>query len=289
VSAPWPRGPLRGRERPGAAEPPGEVAPERLDRARFGVYPPGSTFKVVTAAAALTTDPALADATFECRRLVDGVGALVRGRRVRDDTADKAHGTVAMEDAIAFSCNAYFAQLGARIGWPDLAAMSRRFGIEPGRPPGPESFTAYAIESAYGQAQVTATPLEMARVAAVVASGGSLPAVHWAPGETGDAAGGAPIGPAVARTLGRQMRAAVQRGTARRLAGTSPAVAGKTGTAQVASGRAHAWFIGYAPHGEAARRVAFAVLLENGGYGGGGATALGGQLVAEAARLGLAQ
>ncbi len=64
-----------------------------------------------------------------------------------------------MEEATALSCNAYYAQLGARIGWPTLSAMARRFGIATGRPPGEESYTAYAIESAYGQAQVTATPL----------------------------------------------------------------------------------------------------------------------------------
>ena len=84
------------------------------------------------------------------------------------------------------------------------------------------------------------------------------------------------------------MRAAVEHGTARQLSALRPRVAGKTGTAQVAKGRAHAWFIGFAPYGEAERRVAFAVLLEHGGYGGDRATALGGQLVAAAAKLGWA-
>jgi len=290
VSAPWPREAIRGDSRPGSASLDGAVAADRLDRARFGVYPPGSTFKIVTAAAALTESPELANATFACRPLSDGVGAVVQGRVVHDDTADRAHGTLAMEDATALSCNAYYAQLGARIGWPALSAMARRFGIATGRPPGEASYTAYAIESAYGQAQVTATPLEMARVAAVVANGGRLPAVHWASGMS-DADSGARelLSPLVARTLGRYMQAAVERGTARQLAGLRPRIAGKTGTAQVADGRAHAWFIGYAPYGEAERRVAFAVLLEHGGYGGDRATALGGKLVAEAVKLGLAQ
>ncbi len=130
----------------------------------------------------------------------------------------------------------------------------------------------------------------MARVAAVVANGGRLPGVHWA-STASEADSGARelLSPLVARTLGRYMHAAVDRGTAQRLAALRPVVAGKTGTAQVAKGRAHAWFIGFAPYGEADRRVAFAVLLEHGGYGGDRATALGGQLVAEAARLGLAQ
>jgi peptidoglycan glycosyltransferase len=212
----------------------------------------------------------------------------VHGRVVHDDTSDKAHGTLAMEEAIAVSCNAYFAQLGAKIGWPALSDMAQRFGIDPGRPPGVASYTAYAIESAYGQAQVAATPLEMARVAAVVADHGTMANVHWVT-DAADSGARELVSPLVAATLGRAMHAAVDHGTARRLASLQPRIAGKTGTAQVANGRAHAWFIGFAPYGEAKRRVAFAVLLEHGGYGGDRATALGGQLAAEAAKLGLAQ
>jgi len=290
VSAPWPREAIRGDTRPGAADVEGEVTLDRLDRARFGLYPPGSTFKIVTAAAALAESPAAARTTFACRTLPDGVGAVVRGRLVHDDAADRAHGSLAMEEATALSCNAYYAQLGARIGWPALSAMAQRFGIAPGRPPGEASYTAYAIESAYGQAQVTATPLEMARVAAVVANGGRLPGVHWASAATeADSGARELLSPLVARMLGRYMHAAVDHGTALQLVALRPPIAGKTGTAQVANGRAHAWFIGFAPYGEAERRVAFAVLLEHGGYGGGRATALGGQLVAEAAKLGLAR
>jgi cell division protein FtsW (lipid II flippase) len=285
VSAPWPSGPIRGEGRPGPDE---DETGERLDRARFGLYPPGSTFKIVTAAAALTQDPALADARFTCRPLADGVGTVVHGRVVHDDTADRPHGSLAMEEATAVSCNAYYAQLGSRIGWPALSSMARRFGITTGQPPSRATEDAYAIESAYGQAQVTATPLEMARVAAVVANGGRMRAIHWVSGEP-DSGAREQVSPLVARILGRFMTAAVERGTARRLAGATPSIAGKTGTAQVANGRAHAWFIGFVPAGEAERRVAFAVLLEHGGYGGDRATALGGELAAEAARLGLAR
>ncbi|TMQ71821.1 MAG: hypothetical protein E6K80_04435 [Candidatus Eisenbacteria bacterium] len=290
VSAPWPRGPIRGDARPGRGDPGDDVAPERLDRARFGVYPPGSTFKIVTAAAALSQDPALARATFTCRSLADGVGAVVGGRVVHDDTSDRPHGTIAMGEATAVSCNAYFAQLGARIGWPTLAAMAQRFGVSAGRPPSVKAYTAYAIESAYGQAQVTATPLEMARAAAVVANGGTLPAVHWVTQAAArDSAATQVITAGVAGTLAGFLRGAVYHGTARRLAAMRPLVAGKTGTAQVTQGRAHAWFVGFAPYGPASRRVAFAVMLEHGGYGGDQATALGGDLVAEAARLGFAR
>jgi peptidoglycan glycosyltransferase len=92
----------------------------------------------------------------------------------------------------------------------------------------------------------------------------------------------------------------VEHGTARRIAAIQPAIAGKTGTAQVESGVSHAWFIGYAPYGPVARssrnegpsatrgrRIAFSILIENGGYGGGIATELAGRIVAEARRLGI--
>src|SRR5262249_14336655 len=119
VSYPWPEGPLRGDTRldvgaaaqgvvHAAARTPGgsiasdaEVADDSVDpprsalrvRARFGLYPPGSPFKVVTAAAALTEDPSLAGARFVCRRLGAGrVGTVVEGRPVRDDVADEPHG-----------------------------------------------------------------------------------------------------------------------------------------------------------------------------------------------------
>jgi peptidoglycan glycosyltransferase len=130
----------------------------------------------------------------------------------------------------------------------------------------------------------------MARVAAVIAAGGRMAPVHWV--AAGESETGAPEQPIEARTaaqIGSYMRRAVERGTAQRLAGRRPPAAGKTGTAQIASGAPHAWFVGFAPSGAAARRVAVAVLLENGGAGGGRATELAGQVMAEAATLGLAR
>src|SRR5258708_37911047 len=85
-----------------------------LDRARFGLYPPGSSFKIVTAMAALRKDPALAHQHYNCVRLPDGrIGAVVRKRAVHDDIKDTApHGSVEMQQGIVVSCNAFFAQLG---------------------------------------------------------------------------------------------------------------------------------------------------------------------------------
>lgn len=102
------------------APPPGSrtAAPtpdELLDRARYGLYPPGSTFKLVTAIAALRENPGLKHRTYFCRPLPGGrAGNMIPGwnRPIKDDIGDRAHGTIDMGRAIAVSCNAYFAQLG---------------------------------------------------------------------------------------------------------------------------------------------------------------------------------
>jgi peptidoglycan glycosyltransferase len=91
-----------------------------------------------------------------------------------------------------------------------------------------------------------------------------------------------------AAVLARDMRAVVVSGTGRALAANPTAIAGKTGTAEVAGGRSHSWFAGFAPYGGSAqRRLAFAVIVENGGYGGRAAAPLAGDLVSAARELGL--
>ena len=113
------------RPSPGARPTPEEL----LDRARYGQYPPGSTFKLVTAMAALRVDPELQRQRYNCHGLGDGrVGAWVRGwnRPIRDDIKDHAHGTIEMQQAIAVSCNAYFAQLGVfSVGAKALDEMAK--------------------------------------------------------------------------------------------------------------------------------------------------------------------
>ena len=145
-----------------------------LDRARYGVYPPGSSFKVVTAAAALRARPELARQTATCERLPDGrVGARIPGwaRPVRDDPADRTpHGTIEMTRALVVSCNAYFAQLGLAARrdarWPKRRTCSTSRSDSPRRPAQLRDTLPHA---AYGQGHVLVTPFKMARVAAAVA------------------------------------------------------------------------------------------------------------------------
>jgi peptidoglycan glycosyltransferase len=85
------------------------------------------------------------------------------------------------------------------------------------------------------------------------------------------------------------MRNVVTGGTGVRLAGITPPIAGKTGTAELATAPSHAWFIGFAPYGTAEKRIAFAVLAENGHYGGTAAAPIAGDLVVAAQQLHLIQ
>jgi peptidoglycan glycosyltransferase len=94
------------------------------------------------------------------------------------------------------------------------------------------------------------------------------------------------VSEAGARTLSAYMRDVVTSGTGQVLRNHAVAIAGKTGTAEVENERSHAWFVGFAPAGSATKRVAFAVILENAGYGGASAASVAGQVVTAAASLG---
>jgi cell division protein FtsI/penicillin-binding protein 2/cell division protein FtsW (lipid II flippase) len=265
---------------------------ELLDRARYGQYPPGSTFKLVTAMAALRLDPNLRDQTFTCRRLPDGrAGAMVEGwrRPIRDDIKDKPHGTLAMQRAIEVSCNGYFAQLGTyRVGWQALRETADLLDISSGDAADLKAAMPFA---SYGQGPLLITPFKMARVAATVAAGGEMPQGRWVSGE-GNARQDAPraIVPAEpAGFIAGAMRLVVTDGTARHaMAGTPVNLAGKTGTAQIGEGEPHAWFAGFAPYdGDAGHRLAFAVLVEHGGYGGQVAAPIAREIMEAAKDLGL--
>jgi cell division protein FtsI/penicillin-binding protein 2 len=256
---------------------------EGYDRALLGRYPPGSTFKVVTAAALLAGGLRPGDP-------VDCPKEAKVGGRTFGNFEDEVLGRIPFSSAFANSCNTAFVQQAAkRLDGQELAAAAARFGfgLDPSvgipavtsRVP-PPSDTADLAAEAFGQGRVTASPLQMAMVAATVASG------HWRPPTlvTGEpaASGGSdesgpndsggpapakspePLDPNVAATLRALMRQVVTQGTAAD-ASLPGKVAGKTGTAEFGTGDplpTHAWFIGF--RGD----LAFAVLVEDGGVGG---------------------
>lgn len=285
VSAPWPEGDPVDEE---------SSIDQLIDRARYGLYPPGSTFKVVTAMTALRQNPALANVTFPCRTLDGGrVGNHVRGwgRPIRDDpTVRNPHGDVDLREGIRESCNAYFAQLGTyEIGARPLLETAAEFGIQVARPNSVEQLRDSLPQASYGQGQVTATPLEMARVAAAIANGGAAPQGRWVIDETNERTDPSTriVSEDQAELLARALRTVVTDGSAARVLSTvTPPVAGKTGTAEVEGEPSHSWFIGFTPLSTNRPKIAFAVVIEHGGYGGRAAAEVAGEIAQSLAELG---
>jgi len=287
VSYPWPNQSLS------SAEPDQEDA--LLDRARYGLYPPGSSFKIVTAIAALRKDPGNANQTYECKRLPDGrTGAFIEGwkRPIHDDVKDSApHGAIAMRAAIVVSCNAYFAQLGTyKVGPEALLDTATRLGISIANPSDVKTLRAEMPQTSYGQGQVVATPFQMARVAATIAHGGSMPFGRWLTDQANPRqdAPQAILNTELSSQVGEYMRGVVTSGTGRSANLPDIPMAGKTGTAELEHAPSHAWFIGFAPYG-ASHQLAFSVLIENGQYGGTAAAPLAAEVMKAAKALGYLQ
>lgn len=281
------------------------------DVARFGAFPPGSTFKLVTAIAALRKDPTLLSQSESCVKLEDGrTGAKIRGygnKVIHDDVGDLPHGTLTMTDALRVSCNAYFAQLATyQVGAAKLAETAALFGIRTVRPlrddaQNPEAPIRRLVkllpDSGYGQGEVTASPLQMVLVSSTIANQGSLVRDRLIQGPANEPAViPQPIlSPDSATALAQAMRGVVTSGTAHKfLSGSLIQIAGKTGTAQIDKrpganaddSVAHSWFTGFAPY-DGDKRIAFAVFIEHGGYGGALAAPVAGELVAAARELGI--
>ena len=259
-----------------------------LDRARYGLYPPGSTFKLVTASAALRERDELTRTTFTCSRLPDGrVGAKIPewSRPIRDDVLDsRPHGTINLHEGLVHSCNAYFAQLAVKLGSEPLIAAAAQLGIPLTQASNVRArVDATLPQVGYGQGDVVATPLRMARVAATIASDGVLRDVRW---EKGPSVGDVFLNPESAHLLGRYMRDAVLTGTGRSLRDHPARIAGKTGTAELSGKPSHSWFVGFAPYGAPTKRIAFAVIIENAGYGSANAAPAAGEIVSAALAAG---
>jgi cell division protein FtsW (lipid II flippase) len=290
ASYPWPE--MEAAE--GDAEDPHASSDPLLDRARYGLYPPGSTFKLVTAAAALRQGVDPGATTFTCTRLPDGrVGSSIKGwnRPIRDDVLDThPHGRIGMRDGLVHSCNAYFAQLAVTLGPAPLVGTAARLGISLT----PSKTSAQRVRETlpqigYGQGDVVATPMRMARVAAAIASDGVLRETHQEQTVVRAAAPEPFLDRSASRMLAGYMRDVVLTGTGRSLKGHPWRIAGKTGTAELTGNASHAWFVGFAPYGMATKRIAFAVIIENAGYGGASAAPVAGEIVTAAAQSGLVQ
>lgn len=236
------------------------------DLALTGRYPPGSSFKIVSAAALLTSG-------MTPRAPVDCPGAtVIDGRRITN-AGEHAVGRTTLAGAFTASCNTTFAQMASRLPDGAVRAAARSLGFGGAWDPGVPAFTGQVpgprdrVERAatmFGQARVLASPLLMAAVAGAIQDGTWHPPIllpdHADPGTTP-----APLAVTVPPALRRMLRRAVTDGTARGLAGAGgPPVRAKTGTAEIGRGDApdtHAWTV--AARGD----LAVAVVVDRGGTG----------------------
>ena len=275
----------------------GDQGKPLIDRARSGLYPPGSTVKTITGAAALETgvnpdtkvrvdDPWQADKSWGTY--------FVR-------SSSQAHGDYTMADAYRLSENIYFAKIGLQIGGPKIAEYASRFGI--GAAPkcdipaakgqlsntGTLDRPTLVADTAYGQGELLVSPLQMALAVAAIGRGGIVPTPHYAQ-EVRDSAGniirtiapgasGQVVNPATAAKIRDYLVGAVEGPGAfafgAKISGVH--VAGKTGTAENPAGPPHGWFVGFAPAENPT--VAVAVIIENAGQGGVDAAPLGGKVM----------
>jgi peptidoglycan glycosyltransferase len=264
------------------------------DRATEDVYPPGSTFKLVVAAAALEagmkpTDP------LPCAAVIP---LPLTDKGLRNFGGESCPAQVTLTQALQHSYNTAFASLGMRLGAQKLQDMAERFGFNarPGFPLRtvasvfPEGLNVpQTAQSAIGQFDVRATPLQMAMVGAAIANDGVLMRPYvvsqvLAPDlsvldRTTPKEQGRVLSAGSANALTAMMAEVVRAGTGTRAQLPGVVVAGKTGTAQNAGPSPHAWFVGFAPAN--APRVVVAVLVEN---GGGEDNATGGRIAAPIAR-----
>ncbi len=245
--------------------------------------PPGSVFKLVTAAAALGPRKGLADATFDCRGWLRAPAAGGRPAVLRC-WRPEGHGPRDLEGAIAASCNLYFVQLGIRTGFPALAQAAGRAGlVTTGVDPRDARI---AIGEGAGWLM---TPLQAAGLAAAIAADAPVRPPAWST----EALFRPRLGPPAATArLRAGMRLAALAGSARRATTSGLEIAGKTGTATYRDGsnRTHGWFIGYAraavgarpklpSAGTAPRTLALAVRLDD-ASGFGDAAGLAGRVFA---------
>ena len=263
------------------------------------LYPPGSVFKVVTAAAALSTGEYTEDSVLPGPAELD-LPDTTADLPNYNDRACSPSGEVTMTEALTVSCNTAFAYLGMEIGATALQEQAAKFGfgdsitipmrVTPSTVP-PEMNMPQLAQASIGQYDVRTTPLQMAMVAAGVANrgvvmkpylvesviGSDLAVIESAdPQELSEA-----VTPEVAAQLTRMMESVVEDGTGRRAQIEGVDVAGKTGTAQHGEGRkAHAWFISFAPADDP--QIAVAVIAEDGGVAG--SEAGGGTVAAPIAR-----
>lgn len=259
-----------------------------VNRANQGYYPPGSVFKIITAASVIEKKPELLNEYFKC------TGKLTFNDYVLSCHGFKAHGKLNLKGAFRVSCNYTFGSLGIKLGYENLEETAKRFmfngniksqdryealNIKAGRIKiDNKDNPALLAQDAIGQHGISSNPMHMALVASAIANDGVMMKPYIVKeirdryGVTINKTAPERLSTAVesntAETIKGYMVDVVKNGTGSnaRIAGIQ--VGGKTGSAENTEGKEpHSWFVAFAPADNP--KIAVAVIVENGGTGGG--------------------
>ncbi|KOR24556.1 penicillin-binding protein 2 [Clostridium sp. L74] len=273
-----------------------------INRATAGLYPPGSTFKIVTALSTLENMSGVMNRTFQDNGSLD-----LGGGYTLSNYGGASYGGLDLRGAFVHSSNVIFGSLGLELGNSRLKSTAEKFyfnkevptdgiDIESSKFPTLKSYERGSIaQSGIGQSSILVTPMEMALIGATVANDGVMmkpylvkevlsskgELIRTIPPESN----GEIVSKNNARILKDFMKGVVEEGSGRNASIEGIQVAGKTGTADHSdsiSGKAaaHSWFVGFAPYDNP--QVAVAIIVENGGQGGIAAASIASQVMSTA-------
>lgn len=257
---------------------------ELVNRATQGLYPPGSTFKIVTALAYMREHPDYANYTFDCTGTYNAGGYTIHC------TGNEAHGHQTFLEAFANSCNCAFSDMGLSLNVSEYGDVAEDLLFNHSLPTslGNVNASSFALteqtspaeimQTSIGQGTTLTTPLHMAMIVSAIANGGELMEPYiidhsmnnqqqlvkqYDPQSYGNI-----LSASEASALQELMRAVVTEGTGTSLQSDRYTVYGKTGTAEYTSDKdnTHSWFVGYAADASG-KEIAVAVIMEGAGYG----------------------
>ena len=253
-----------------------------LNRAVSGLYPPGSTFKILTTLEFIHENQDYKNYRFTCE------GSLEHSGNVIHCYHNKVHGKETLADSFANSCNTSYSNIGLTLNIGKFRKLCESLYFNESLPGNIQanksrfSLTAKAsdgkvMQTSIGQGDTLVTPLHMAFLAAAISNNGvamELYLVQQVESDSGIAVKkykstevGAILDQSDAKYLQKLMKGVVQNGTGQKLKGQSYQAAGKTGSAEYNSnGDSHGWFVGYASK-DGYQDIAIAVVVEDGGSG----------------------